>query len=188
MTARTWDKALREAEVPMVDPETVRQIRELRRLGWGKRRIASEVGVSVGTVLRYLRRGEAAATQVRPLARCLDAEQRAAAVELLDTTAEGNAVVVAQLLAQQGVEASVRTVQRAVSAHRQARRAAEAATVRFETAPGHQTQIDFGEKRVDIAGQRVRVFFFVAVLSYSRRLFVKAFLSQRQVWVPENLT
>lgn len=84
------------------------------------------------------------------------------------------------MLAEQGVEASVRTVQRAVAAHRKARRAAEVATVRFETAPGHQLQIDFGEKRVAIAGTLVRVFFFVAVLAYSRRLFVKAFLAQRQ--------
>jgi hypothetical protein len=67
-----------------------------------------------------------------------------------------------------------------VAQHRHARRAAEAATVRFETAPGHQTQIDFGEKRVAIAGQAVRVFFFVAVLSYSRRIYAKAFLAQRQ--------
>jgi transposase len=180
MTAQTRDVALRGTEVPMVEPETVRQMRELRRLGWGKRRIACEVGVSIGTVLRYLRRGEAAETQVRPTARCLDDDERAVAVTLLETTAQGNAVVVAQLLAERGVEASVRTVQRAVSAQRQARRAAEAATVRFETAPGHQTQIDFGEKRVAIGGQLVKVFFFVAVLGYSRRIFAKAFLRQRQ--------
>jgi hypothetical protein len=41
-------------------------------------------------------------------------------------------------------------------------------------------QIDFGEKHVAIGGQRVRVFFMTSVLGYSRRMFVKAFLSQRQ--------
>jgi transposase len=180
MTREVSDVAPRETEVPMVEPEAVRQMRELRRLGWGKKRIAREVGVSITTVQRYLRRGEAAERQERPAARCLDGAQRAAAVELLAGAAEGNAVVVAQLLAEQGVEASVRTVQRAVAAQRQARRAADLATVRYETAPGHQLQIDFGEKRVAIAGQVVRVFLFVAVLSYSRRLYVKPFLSQRQ--------
>jgi hypothetical protein len=54
------------------------------------------------------------------------------------------------------------------------------ATVRFETAPGHQMQIDFGQKLVSIGGQQVRVYLLVAVLSYSRRLFAKAFLSERQ--------
>jgi transposase len=63
---------------------------------------------------------------------------------------------------------------------RQAQRAADVATVRVETAPGAQLQIDFGEKRVVIGGRAVRVFLLVAVLSYSRRLFVKAFLQERQ--------
>jgi len=53
------------------------------------------------------------------------------------------------------------------------------ATVRVETAPGDQLQIDFGQKRLQIAGVRVRIFLLVAVLSYSRRLFVKAFLNER---------
>jgi hypothetical protein len=48
-----------------------------------------------------------------------------------------------------------------------------------ETAPGDQLQIDFGQKRLCIAGASVRVFLLVAVLSYSRRLFVKAFLNER---------
>ena len=50
------------------------------------------------------------------------------------------------------------------------------ATVRFETAPGHQMQIDFGQKRVRIGGEEVLIRLLVAVLSYSRRIFVKAFL------------
>jgi transposase len=167
-------------EVPMVDPEDVRAMKELRRLGWGFKRIARELGVRRATVKRYLIGGGQPGVQERPGARRLDGSARAAAVELLDGAAGGNAVVVAELLGEQGVEASVRTVQRAVSQHRKARRAAEVATVRFETAPGHQLQIDFGEKRVSVAGAFVRVFFLVAVLSFSRRLFVKAFLAQRQ--------
>jgi hypothetical protein len=41
-------------------------------------------------------------------------------------------------------------------------------------------QIDFGEKVVSIAGVEVKVYLFVAVLAYSRRLYVRASLSQRQ--------
>jgi hypothetical protein len=52
--------------------------------------------------------------------------------------------------------------------------------VRVETAPGAQLQIDFGEKRVVIAERPITVFLLVAVLSYSRRVFVKAFLQERQ--------
>jgi hypothetical protein len=52
---------------------------------------------------------------------------------------------------------------------------ADLATVRVESPPGDQLQIDFGQKRVLIAGDWVRVCLVVAVLSYSRRLFVKRF-------------
>jgi hypothetical protein len=41
-------------------------------------------------------------------------------------------------------------------------------------------QIDFGEKWIEIAGVRTKVHLFVAVLGYSRRIFVRASLSQRQ--------
>jgi transposase len=89
-------------------------------------------------------------------------------------------VVVAQLLGERGIEASVRTVQRAVADRRREQRAADVATVRFETAPGRQMQIDFGERQVWIGGVPVTVHFMAAVLSYSRRIFVKAFLHERQ--------
>ena len=110
----------------------------------------------------------------------IQAENGAEAVALFEGEAEGNAVVVAQMLAARGIEASVRTVQRAVAHRRRQLRAAELATVRFETAPGRQMQIDFGERRVWIAGAQVTVHFMAAVLSFSRRLFVKAFLHERQ--------
>jgi hypothetical protein len=59
--------------------------------------------------------------------------------------------------------------------------AAEArATVRFETPPGRQLQIDFGERRVWIADELVRVHVFVATLGYSRKLYVRAFRHERQ--------
>jgi transposase len=58
--------------------------------------------------------------------------------------------------------------------------AAEArATVRFETPPGRQLQIDFGERRVWIAEELVRVHVFVATLGYSRKLYVRAFRHER---------
>lgn len=177
--ARLLDQAPRDSHVRMVEPEIVRQIRALRELRWGTRRIAAELGINRGTVKRYLRGGEAAEVQQRPSARSLSDEQCTEVVRLFDTTAEGNAVVVQQLLAERGVDVHVRTVQRVVEPVRAQRRAAEVATVRFETAPAHQLQIDFGEKWVEIGAQRIRVMLFVAVLAYSRREYVRAFRSQR---------
>jgi len=167
-------------EVQMVEAEIVRQIRALAELGWGMKRIARETGAARGTVRRYLRSGTAAERQSRPLGWTLSAAERALAIELLEGPAEGNAVVVQRILAERGVVVPLRTLQRTIAPHRAARRAAEVATVRFETAPGHQLQIDFGEKRVAIAGVLVTVHLFVAVLGYSRRIFVRASLSERQ--------
>lgn len=162
----------------MVEPEVVRQMRLLREGGWGSKRIAEEVGVARNTVRRYLR-NPVAEVQVRPSRRVLDDDGRSQARELFVAGAAGNAVVVQQMLGERGVEASVRTVQRAVAEERREQRVSQLATVRYETEPGAQMQIDFGEKWVVIAGQLVRVFVLVAVLGYSRRLFVKAFLNQR---------
>jgi len=167
------------AEVPVVEGEIVTAIRELTNRGWGARAIAAELAIARNTVRRY-QRGAAAGVQVRPSARRWTVADQAAAQALFQREAEGNAVVVQHLLAERGCAVSVRTVQRAVAPVRQAQRAADLATVRVETAPGAQMQIDFGEKRVTVAGTALTVFLLVAVLSYSRRTFVKAFLHERQ--------
>jgi transposase len=180
MGMKVRDVAPPSGEVPMVEAEAVRQMRDLAGRGWGAKRIARELGLARNTVRRYLRGGAAAEVQERPAARRLDAVVRSEAVSIFETTAEGNAVVVAQLLAERGIDASVRTVQRAVADRRRELRAADLASVRFETAPGRQMQIDFGERRVWIADQQVKVHFLVVVLSYSRRIFARAFLHERQ--------
>ena len=167
-------------EVPVVEGELVATIRELASRGMGSKAIARTVGVARNTVRRYLREPIPPGVQVRPAARRLTADARREARTLYEGSAGGNAVVVQRLLKERGTEVSVRTIERAVADIRRARRAAELATVRVESAPGDQLQIDFGQKRVRIAGEWVRVFLLVAVLSYSRRLFVKAFLNERQ--------
>ena len=169
-----------EMEVPMIDPEIIRQVRDFTRLGWGAKRIASELGLARNTVRRYQRLPvDWVSAQVRPGAQRLDAVALGRAQQLLVGEAEGNAVVVRRLLAIEGKAASLRTVQRAVLPVREELRRRQVATVRFETEPGAQMQIDFGEKWVRIGDHVVRVYFFVAVLGYSRRIYVRALLSQR---------
>jgi transposase len=168
------------AEVPVIEGEVVTAIRTLASRGVGKKTIAREVGVAVNTVRRYLREPIEAGQQVRLAARRLTDERRREARALYEGPAGGNAVVVQRLLAERGLAISVRTLERAVADIRREQRVAQLATVRVETRPGDQLQIDFGQKRVQIAGAWVRVFLLVAVLSYSRRLFVKAFLNERQ--------
>src|SRR5215204_3710168 len=93
----------------------------------------------------------------------------------------GNADVVRQeLAAELGIAVSLRTVERAVEPLRRELAAEALATVRFETPPGRQLQIDFGERGVRIGEEVVRVYLFVATLGYSRRVYVRAFRHERQ--------
>jgi len=150
-------------EVPVIEGELVTAIRTLADRGVGKKTIAREVGVAVNTVRRYLRQPIEAGVQVRPTARRLTDEWRQEARALYTGPAAGNAVVVQRLLAERGLSISVRTIERAVVDIRRTQRVAQLATVRVETAPGDQLQIDFGQKRLLIAGASVRVFLLVAV-------------------------
>jgi transposase len=165
--------------IEMRTPDEVSAMLALKARGWGSKRIARELGCSRNTVKRWLAqggwRGPGGATR------------RKALDGLEDWLAErfrrhaGNADVVRQELSvEKGITVSLRTVERAVAPLRQALRAQARATVRFETRPGQQLQIDFGERRVEIGGISQKVFFFVATLGYSRRLHVRAFLSEKQ--------
>jgi transposase len=178
-TTRTlpWTVGLRRDE--MLEPDDVSAMLKLKALGWGARRIAAELGCSRTTARRWLREG----VWRRP-----SPPSRPKALDGLETWLEdrfrrhaGNADVVRQELAsEKGIEVSLRTVERAVAHLRQELRAEARATVRFETQPGQQLQIDFGQRRVEIDGVLRLVSFFVATLGYSRRIHVRAFLGERQ--------
>jgi hypothetical protein len=93
---------------------------------------------------------------------------------------KGNAEVIRQeLRSEKNIEVSLRTVERAVEAWRKDLAVRGVATVRYETKPGEQAQIDFGEKEVVIAGEPTKVHLFVLILGFSRRIYVEAFLDQR---------
>src|SRR5437870_9152051 len=66
---------------------------------------------------------------------------------------------------------SYETVKRFVRPLRTAEHAAERATVRFETAPGQQSQIDWGQARIQLRSRPVTLHVFILTLGYSRRSF-----------------
>jgi transposase len=163
----------------MQTPEDVALMLRLKAAGLGIKQIARKMGCSKNTVRRYLRCSGYVAYK-RP-------ERESALRGLEPWLSErlqrhrGNADVVRQDLEREhDIAVSLRTVERAVAPFRRELRAAEVATVRFETAPGEQLQIDFGETTVMIAGERVRVHLFVATLGYSRRPYVAVFTHERQ--------
>lgn len=164
----------------MLQPDEVAAMLRLHELGWGAKRLSKEFGCARNTVRRYLRAGGAV-----PFAR---PERRSALDGLEDWLRErffrhaGNADVVRQELASElGIVIGLRTVEKRVQGWRRELKAHKRATMRFETPPGQQLQIDFGEARVWIGDEQLRVHLFVATLGYSRRLHIRASLRQRQV-------
>lgn len=163
----------------MQAPEDVQAMLKLASLGWGSKRIAAELGCSRNTVRKYLREGDWKPYQSPVRTSLLDGH--AQWVEQRFRQHRGNCDVVRQDLQRElGIKVSLRTVERAVVHVRQELNALGAATVRFETAPGQQLQIDFGSLRVPIDGEATRMHLFVATLGYSRRTYVSAFQHERQ--------
>ena len=163
----------------MVKSDEVEAMLHLRALGWGLRRIARELGCSKNTVKRYVA-ADGWMTYSRQTGGGKLEDQEAWLKERFFQH-RGNAEVVRQdLVREQGIDVSLRTVERAVAPFRRLLTAEAKATVRFETPPGRQLQVDFGQLRVPIADERVRVFLFVATLGYSRRCYVATFRHERQ--------
>lgn len=163
----------------MKEPDDVSAMLRLKSLGWGARRIAAELGCSRTTARRWLKEGTWRKPPLALRPKALD--ELEGWVEERFRRHAGNADVVRQeLAAEKGIEVSLRTVERAVAHLRQELRAEARATMRFETRPGQQLQIDFGQRRVEIDGAPRLVSFFVATLGYSRRIHVRAFAGERQ--------
>jgi transposase len=163
----------------MLEPDAVSAILRLSELGWGSKRISQELGISRNTVKEYIATGGWTPYQ-QP--------ERKKALDGLETWLRerfrghrGNADVLRQELAvEKAIAVSLRTVERAVKPYRQELEAEARATVRFETPPGKQLQIDFGERLVEIGGAKLRAYLFVATLGFSRRSHVRAFRNERQ--------
>lgn len=78
-----------------------------------------------------------------------------------------------------GYPGSYATVRRFVQPLRE--EANREATVRFETAPGHQGQVDWGQCWSAIAGRSTKVRLFVMTLGYSRRLFAQGMQDEKLI-------
>ena len=165
--------------VVMQTPDEVAAMLRLKALGWGVRRIAKELGCSHMTVRHYVAQGGWLPYRGRGRPRALAGLEGWVAERFRQHA--GNADVVRQeLLAEKGVKLSLRTIEREVAPLRRQLEAEARATIRFETPPGKQLQIDFGERRVLIGGDNIKVYLFVATLGYSRRVYVRAFRNERQ--------
>ena len=127
-----------------LDRKTVRGI--LREAAWQPYGRAERPDTLLAEHARYL---QARALEVQYSARILFQELRQA----------------------RGYRGSYETVKRFVRPLRAVEQAAERATVRFETPPGQQSQIDWGQARIAFGCRPVILHVFILTLGYSPRSF-----------------
>jgi transposase len=157
----------------MLREDGVREV--LARLQRGERikTIAREVGVARNTVKRWQRLG---GWRPRPpVARPCQIDPYRPFIAQRGPEVNWNGRVLHRELQGVGFAGTYQQVQRAIQPLRADRAWATVATVRFETSPGQQAQVDFGQTRLWIGDRCERIHVFVMTLSYSRRLWVQAY-------------
>ncbi len=157
----------------MLTAEQQMDLHLLQRQGHSIREIARRTGFARNTVRAILRTEGLRTPQPRPRASKLEPywaylRERHAATGL-------SAVRLHAEIAAQGYPGSVHLVRRFVATLAAGQRHARRATVRYETGPGEQAQVDWKHvgRFSDAAGRPVTISAFVMVLSFSRAVFVR---------------
>lgn len=147
-------------------------IRELKQKGWTISAIARETGFDRKTVRKHLNADTVPVSKKRtPRKSKLDPYK----AYLLERIREGttNCAVLMEEICAMGYEGKSTILREFVQPYREAPK--KQATVRFETAPGRQAQVDWaediGEFLVD--GVKRPLYAFIMILSYSRKRYIE---------------
>jgi transposase len=146
-------------------------IQDLTKQGVSQKDIAATLGVHPRTVRRALRRGAAPKGPWPKRGSGLDPFK--SQVDALLVEGVWNAVVILREIEARGYTGSYTTLKDYIRPKRALR--ASRATVRFETEPGRQAQLDWGEIRTEVAGRETRVYFSAVTLGFARRTHSYAF-------------
>jgi transposase len=163
------------AEGELISESDWGAVRALRERGMSLKQIARDLDLDIKTVRKWARQGWRP-QQRRPRGRSLDCHAeflRARAPEV-----GFNAQVLHREMKARGYEGSYPALARYIQPWREEWRGDESATVRFETEPGEQSQVDWGSLWFWVGETRLRVHLFVMVLGYSRRIFARAYSSE----------
>jgi transposase len=158
----------------------------LKRQGHSMRQIARLTGHSRNTVRAILKAEGLRAPQPRQRKTKLDAHLD----YLRERAATGlSAVRLLEELQAKGYQGGIHAVRRFLAGLEQRQRSADRATVRYETGPGEQAQVDWKHVGTfpNAKGELITISAFVMVLSYSRAIFVR-FVTSMQLPVRSSTT
>lgn len=165
-------------EQTMISSDLWSEIRRLAKLGKPIKQIAREFDLSKNTVKKALR-STCPPTYERTLKKRGVLDEYMPFVISRASEVNFNATILFRELKEKGYSGGYTTVKTAIRPLRADYRLAQAASIRFETPPGHQAQMDWGSTWVIVSGQRIRVRIFVIVLSYSRSIYVEFVLDEK---------
>jgi transposase len=159
-------------EEEMLSQDLWSEIRHMARMGRPIKQIARELDISKNTVKSALKKERYQPYQRQRTKTNLLSEYMPFILER-SPQLEFNATSLFRELKERGYGGGYTLVKEAVHPLREIYRQIEAATVRFETPPGLQAQVDWGSRQVILGGQKVRLRIFVLVLCYSRACYVE---------------
>ncbi len=148
-------------------------ILDLHRSGLTQRAIARKLGISRNTVKKYINPPESCLQAPKPRQRNSVLDPYHNTIKAwLDEDEYYTATWIYDRLVNQGYTGSYETVKRKVGnlkKHKQ-----KIAYMRFETDPGHQAQVDFGEFHVELPdGHIKKLYLFSMILGYSRKIYTE---------------
>lgn len=162
-------KATGLGEDTMIGKERWAEIQRLKELGETVSGIARQLGLDRKTVRSGLRRSAWHPYQRAAMSECLLTAHAAFVRERAAAVHFSAQILYQELRQQRGYTGSYATVRRFVRPLREAACRADLTWTRFETPPGQQSQIDWGQARVWFGAEPVVRHIFVLTLGYSRR-------------------
>ncbi len=148
-------------------------ILDLYRSGLTQRAIARKLGISRNTVKKYIEAPESCLKNPKSYQRksLLDPYHNTIKA-WLDEDEYYTATWIYDRLMNQGYSGSYETVKRKVGKLKKHKQ--KIAYMRFETDPGHQAQVDFGEFQVELPdGSIKKLYLFSMILGYSRKIYTE---------------
>jgi transposase len=166
-------------EIPVISKERWEALRQMHAEGQTVSQIARTTGLDRKTVRGCLRKPEWLPYRRAPLAETLLSTHQTWLTERAPLVNYSARILFQELRATRGYQGGYDTVRNAVRPLRTEAAATALTQCRFETEPGEQAQVDWGQVRVQFATGPTSVHVFMMTLGYSRRAWAEGYENEQ---------